>query len=231
MLRGAFALWALLFASSACAQFSGRVSLLSDYRYRGVSLSDGKPVLQLGAAYDHPSGGYAGILVSHLRYVHRSEPDTLLLPYLGYAWRLRPGLSAELGVQYSRFLETRWLDYTEFYAGFSTDHFGGRIYYAKKYFGYEPTLYAELNGTHKLTERLRALGHIGALRFSSGSWSGTGQDRYRYDARVGVGLALDAFDLQLTWGTAQGGDGAYLRYPYWDATDRSAWTLGLSRNW
>ena len=67
MLRGAVALWTLLCASEACAQVSGSVTLVSDYRYRGISLSDGRPTAQLSVAYDRPDGWYMGAFASRVR--------------------------------------------------------------------------------------------------------------------------------------------------------------------
>jgi hypothetical protein len=49
-------LWALLSCTSACAQVSGSATLLSDYRFRGVSLSDGQPAVQLGVAWERDDG-------------------------------------------------------------------------------------------------------------------------------------------------------------------------------
>ncbi len=51
---------ALSLARPAHAQFSGAVSLQSDYRYRGISLTERQPVVSLDLAYDHASGAYAG---------------------------------------------------------------------------------------------------------------------------------------------------------------------------
>src|SRR6266508_589758 len=62
-----------LFASVAAAQISGTVNLVSDYRYRGTSLSDDKPAAQLGLTYDDASGWYAGLSASTVRYAEPSE--------------------------------------------------------------------------------------------------------------------------------------------------------------
>lgn len=231
VLRAVFLLWALLSATPALAQFSGNIAALSDYRYRGVSLSDDRPAVQLSLAYDHAAGGYAGLLVSSLRYADNGGTDTLLLPYLGYAWRLHPDLNAEIGAQYSRFPDVGFYDYAEFYAGLSSDRLGARIYYAPHYFGQASTVYLELNGSHPLSERLRLLGHVGLLRQQGGNDDeAVVIDRYRYDLRFGLGWALSAFDMQLTWGIVDAGDGPYVRQ-LWDVTDRAGWVLGLSRSW
>lgn len=230
VLRAVFLLLALLSASPVLAQFSGNVAVLSDYRYRGASLSDGRPAAQVSLAYDHAAGGYAGLLVSSVRYAHNGQADTWLLPYLGYAWRLHPGVHAEVGAQYGDFAGTGYYDYAEFYAGLSSDRLGARLYYSPRYFGQVSAAYLELNATHPLSEHLRMLGHIGLLRQQRGNGNDAA-GRHRYDLRVGLGWALPAaFDLQLSWGIVDAGDGSGLRYP-WDATDKAGWVLGLSRSW
>jgi len=231
VLRGAFVLWALLSATPACAQVSGSATLLSDYRYRGISLSDGQPAAQLSVAYDLPGGAYAGVLASSVRFAQPGGPDALLLPYVGYAHRLRPGLTWEVGAQYSRFVGSCDWCYAEWYAGLSSEHFGGRIYYAHDYFGRAPTVYAELNGTHVLSARLRALGHIGALRSGRIDEGDDTVDRYRYDLRIGFALTLRACEMQLTWGTTGGGDGFYSRDQPYKPPDRNAWVFALSHPW
>lgn len=222
MLRAVFLLWALLSAGPVLAQFSGNVGVLSDYRYRGISLSDGRPALQLGLGYDHASGAYAGVLASTLRY-NGGRSDTLLLPYLGYAWRLRAGLSAEIGAQYSRFVRAGHYDYAEFYAGLSWDRIGARAYYSPRYFGQSSSWYLELNGSHPLSERWRLFAHAGTLRVQGGA--------SRYDLRLGVGCALRGVDLQLSWGIMDAGDEFQPRYLPVDVTDRAGWVLGASYRW
>ena len=232
MLRGAVALWASLCAFEACAQVSGSVALVSDYRYRGISLSDRRPTAQLSVAYDRPDGWYMGAFASGVRFGPRSGNEAQLLTYLGYVRRIEGGRSWELGAEYSTFTGHADYAYPEFYIGLTSENFVGRIYYARRYFGADSALmYAELNTTHELSDRLRLLGHLGWSRRNGSSQTAYGTDRHRFDARLGVGAALDGFDLQLAWvaaegdrartpGTATGSDGA-----------RGTWVLSLSRSW
>ena len=62
------ALPALLWASSAvaAADVSGEFGLVSDYRYRGVSLSRGRPAVQGSLTVEHDSGLYAEVWGSTL---------------------------------------------------------------------------------------------------------------------------------------------------------------------
>src|SRR3954447_18838394 len=54
----AAAMWAL--CSIACAQTGFSVAALSDYRYRGVSLSNERPTWRAGVTHDGASGWYVG---------------------------------------------------------------------------------------------------------------------------------------------------------------------------
>ena len=63
---GIFSLVLLLFTATARADWSGSIALVSDYRFRGISLTDGQPALQAGVAYDHPTGLFAGLFASNV---------------------------------------------------------------------------------------------------------------------------------------------------------------------
>lgn len=236
MLRNAVVLCALFCAGAASAQVSGSFALLSDYRYRGVSLSDGDPAAQLALNWDGPGGVYAGTLASGVRLAGDAgmRAQLQLLPYLGYARRLRPGLSWDVGADYAAFTGDRGYDYAEAYAGLAGERLGLRLHYAHRYFGEgPPVLYAEGNGSLPLSPRLRLLGHLGVLRRNGGNgrYGGEAPSRYRYDASAGAGLTLGAYDLQLRRIANRGG--AYYRfgYPARAAAVDDAWTLSVSRTW
>lgn len=234
MLRGAVALWTLLCASEACAQVSGSVTLVSDYRYRGISLSDGRPTAQLSVAYDRPDGWYMGAFASRVRLRPRAGSETQLLTYLGYARRSSTGLSWELGVKHAAFTGRYDDDYPEVFVGLASDRLGARIYYARRYFGADaPNVYAEVNGAHELSDRLRLMAHLGWSRRGGSGRMTYGTDRHRFDARLGIGAVLDGFDLQLAWVTTDGSDAAaYAPIPLiGSGAARQTWVLSLSRSW
>lgn len=67
------------------SEFSGRITLASEYIYRGRTISDGNPALQLGLDFQHDSGLFAGIWGSTIDLESRYwESDTELDAYLGY---------------------------------------------------------------------------------------------------------------------------------------------------
>jgi uncharacterized protein (TIGR02001 family) len=65
------------------AGFSGSAELVSDYRFRGVSLSNRKPALQAGVEYAHSSGFFGGTWGSNIAEVDTANVELDL--YAGYA--------------------------------------------------------------------------------------------------------------------------------------------------
>lgn len=228
MLRGTVALLGLLFAFEASAQVSGSLSLVSDYRFRGDSLSDEQPAAQLNVVYDHSSGWYAGAFGSTIRLASQSGRNLQVLSYGGYARRARSGLSWEVGADYSAFSGLSDYNYAEVYSGIASDNVSGRIYYASDYFGQSSgTCYAELNGTRRFQNRLRWLGHVGVLRRGSPRVAIDGTSRYRFDVQTGIGIDLDRASIQLTWVGTRNTNTGYASVD--ESQHRNAFVLSLSR--
>jgi len=236
VLRVVVVLGALLAAPCVHAQVSGSVTLSSDYRFRGVSLSDDAPALQVGVVYDAADGWYAGASAANVRVPAYAPADAQLVAYFGYARRVRNGLSWEVGAEYAMLLGASGYDYPEFYVGLASDRFSGRLYYAPRYFGDdESVVYAELNGTHRVSERTRLLAHLGWLHRGEerdgGTYAAYAPERNRLDARVGLGVAFEPFDLQIAW-VMTDSESEYTRlYPVYGSIDRGGWVLSLSRSW
>lgn len=55
---------------AAAIDVSAEAGIVSDYRYRGLSLSNGKPAAQASATFEHASGAYVSIWSSTIK-----EPD------------------------------------------------------------------------------------------------------------------------------------------------------------
>lgn len=226
------AVGAVFFMAQAWAQLTGSATLVSDYRFRGVSLSDDRPSAQLAFGYDLPaSGWYAGGMMSSVRLDPQQAAQ--LLGYAGYARRLTADLSWDAGVRYTRFTGAESYAYAEAYAGLSYKQWVGRIYYAPNYFGSgSPALYAELNGSHALVRGWYVFGHLGYLR-RGGDVASDHTSRFRSDVRTGLGRTLAPWDIQLGWATVHGARGAELAYGYpVDAgVTRNAWILSVSYAW
>jgi uncharacterized protein (TIGR02001 family) len=198
--RAALALASGLIAGNALAQFSGSLSFVTDYRYRGVSLSGGHPAVQASLAYDDPSGLYAGVFASNVEFAISPRRELQAVPYAGYVRRFASGLSAEVGAEYVAFTGPGSYDYAELYVGITGDQMSARLYYAPSYFGRDDgAFYLELNGVQPLTDRIRAVAHVGIL-FNRSDYPLYGPtDRRFVDGRLGIALDIESFTLQASW--------------------------------
>ena len=224
--HGVTAFWVALISIDASAQISGSVNLVSDYRYRGVSLSHGDPAAQFAVAYDDAQGWYAGAFASTVRLAAPSNPGLQAIGFVGYAKQLPSGVSFEVGADYSAFSGARGYDYAEVYGGFAFESVNGRLYYAPRYFGADGgALYGELNGAQRVHDRVRLLVHVGVLKVDGGGpYSGWSDSRV-FDARAGVGVDVDPFNVQLSW---VGISRAYTGYAITGASSRNGVVLTLS---
>ncbi|HEX2083506.1 MAG TPA: TorF family putative porin [Xanthomonadaceae bacterium] len=202
------------------------LGVVSDYRYRGVSLTDGVPALQAGLAWDRDDGWYAGVFAANTRI--GSERGLQTVSYLGHAWRLKSGRSWEAGVQYIALVGHRGGEYRELYLGLASDRWNVRLYHQPRLFGDAgPSAYAEANASLPLGGRWMVLGHVGAAcRDDPGRYG----DPFRYDGRVGVGVAVGAVNLHLQRVLTRRGEGysAYGLDP--DAAD-AGWVFGATWTW
>lgn len=229
MRRHATALCTLLFLARAHAQVSGSVTVVSDDRYRGYSLSGGEPSAQLALDYDGHGGWYAGSLAASVR--PDGVPRPQWLAYLGIARPLRPGLDWDAGIRYSTVAGDADYRYAEWYLGLAAERYSLRLSYARHYFGqHAPAFYVSLDRSWPLGDRLRVLGHLGLLR-RDGALAYEGR-HYRADARLGLAVDWRHLELQLAWTVARGSDGPYpFGYPTGRAAARQAWVLSCSRSW
>jgi len=81
--------------------FSGNVSLVSDYLYRGISQTAGKPAIQGGFDYAHPSGFYIGAWGSNISWLGdggtASGASLELDTYLGFKNKFAEDFSYDVG--------------------------------------------------------------------------------------------------------------------------------------
>jgi uncharacterized protein (TIGR02001 family) len=206
-LRGVAALVLCACASGTAAQVSGTLSGVTDYRYRGNTLTDGRPAAQVGVTYDDPKGWYGGVFGSTVRLKPPGGTSSYFqaIVYGGYATHVTPGLSVELGGDYSAFVGANDLNYGELFIGAATESVSARVYYSPRYFGESSSaVYAEINATQPLLDRVRVFAHAGYLRYRYESPYGLlpprGESTERViDGRVGVRIDLDPFQLEVAW--------------------------------
>jgi uncharacterized protein (TIGR02001 family) len=226
--RHAVALWFALVAANVSAQVSGSLTLVSDYRFRGVSLSHNRPAVQLGAVYDDARGWYAGAFASTVQFAYPSSRELQTTTFVGYVWRFPSGLSSEVGTDYSAFTGAGGYSYPEVYWGIAYENLSGRLYYAPRYFAQDSdAVYGEVNGAQPLLDRVRLLAHAGVLRDSTENVYTGRAVHHVVDARVGVGVDFDQFSVQLNW---VGSSSANAVYPVTGTRGRNAAVLSLFRS-
>lgn len=81
---------------------SGKIQLVSDYRLRGLSRSDGKPTIQGGVDIDHINGFYAGGWASSIRG-RQISGDAQIDLYAGWSDEITSGLVLNAGLQHHIF--------------------------------------------------------------------------------------------------------------------------------
>jgi hypothetical protein len=216
------ALCGLAVATAARAQVSLSATLESAYRFRGVALTDDRPDLKLGLAYDHRSGLYGGGAV-----IVGDQADGGFTPigytaHLGFARRTASGLTWDVGVANARVVGDRPVqtpyfiqgfryvrtdlahykaDYAEVYAGAAKGPFSAHLYLSPDYLSQGvSTAYLDLNGVARPVPRLRVFGHAGVLVPLGGGGGPGGRDA-RLDLRSGVALELGHVELQAAWTT------------------------------
>ena len=96
--------------------FSANVAMVSDYVFRGVSLSDNEPAIQGGFDAEHTSGIYVGTWGSSADVADGIEIDV----YAGWAGDLGP-IGVDVGVIEYMFPGESGADVTEFYIGGSAE--------------------------------------------------------------------------------------------------------------
>jgi uncharacterized protein (TIGR02001 family) len=201
--RGAAALLFCVFAGGVSAQISVTASVVSDYRYRGITLSDRKPAAQLGLTYDDPLGWYAGAFGSTVRLAPPAGPSFQATVFAGFASRIASGISLDAGGDYSAFTGATGDNYGELYLGVASDNVSARIYYSPDYFGqHASAVYGEINAVQPLIDRLSLLLHVGFLTtraYSPYSPYGPRSAQDVTDGRIGLGVNFELFRLELAW--------------------------------
>jgi uncharacterized protein (TIGR02001 family) len=191
----------LLHAVNAAAQFTGTVAAVSDYRFRGVSLSHEKPAAQLTINYDAPAGGYAGVFASTVEFAASSSKTVQIVGFLGTAMPITSDVHADVGVNYASFGGAlRDYNYGEMYVGVSSGQYSASVHYSPDYFGAsDGSLYGAFDVAHATGDRVALLGHVGML--VPVKHGGAASARTLLDTRAGVGFDFAGFNLQIAWVT------------------------------
>lgn len=162
----------LLFPSIASAQTTARLTVQTDYRLRGFSLSSNEPVAIADIGHELGSGFYvngAGLVVF-------DDGASLLGGQLnlGYARRLNSAVSVDAGVLRAEYTSSYSggyaAHYTEFYVGAAARGLSLRAYFSPDYFrAGSTTLYGEIEAAIPVDANWRMNVHAGVLHYLDGA--------------------------------------------------------------
>ena len=188
------------------------ISAFSDARFRGYSLSEGRPVAVLDFAYDDPSGFYAD--ASGTGVFKAGHPNPLGFQVnAGYAKRLNSGTTLDFGVtnatysHYSRSQAAR--SYSEVYAGISRGGLSSRIFLSPHYSESGLwTAYWEVNAAISPARNWSLDGHVGML-VPLKTPAGDQDYRSAFDVKLGVSRELGPVSLHLAFDKGVRGSAYY----------------------
>lgn len=222
-----FCLLTLCAAAPASAEVGAVASVFSDARFRGYSLSDGRPIATLDFAYDDPSGFYAGLAGTGVLRSGGDPAPLALQVDAGYAKRLRSGMTIDLGITHSNYSHyssrERGTSYTELYAGIAHGALSSRISLSPHYFEQGRwTAYGEINGNVSPARKWSLNGHAGMLvPLRTPSYE---VYRTEFDWSIGVTREFDRLSLHATWSDGAPGHDYYRGHTH----SRSALVVGAS---
>jgi uncharacterized protein (TIGR02001 family) len=179
-------------ATTAQAEWSGTVTAVSDYDFRGVTQTSQDPALQGSLDWAHESGFYAGVWGSNVDFGDCCDENIEIDVYAGYSGGEE--ITYDVGYILYAYPGADSINYSEFYGELGWKFLAGKIWYSPDYFGAgESALYYEANASFELPANFGLGLHLG---YSDGDYWGS--DNYM-DYAVGLTYALGNFELGLKW--------------------------------
>ena len=222
---------ALLLVSGAAAQaeVTATVGAVSDYDFRGISLSATDPALQGSIDWSGASGFYLGTWASNIDYGKGVDGDLEIDLYGGYAGETEGGLGWDVGLVYYTYPGAHDIDdYPELYGALSYKWFEVKQWYTNDYGGTsDDGWYTEANGTFELPAGF-------GLGVHAGYNYGDAFDKTEYmDYSIGVTYTLGHFDLGLKWVDNDLGKGDYLysRDDVFNSEGRAIFSVSTTFPW
>ena len=205
----------------------GNLSLVSDYRFRGLTQTDAKPALQGGLEYDAASGFYAGFWGSSISWLSDYSTSTAKVSsnveldfYLGYRGKFSDDLGYDAGIYTYYYPGT----YPRGFTSANTTELYGALSYkfvSLKYshtltnaFGFDDTKnsgYLDLSANYEFAPTWVLNAHVGHQKidgFAAASYT---------DYKLGITKSFDpGFCVALAW--------------YDSNTDRAVYTNAFGRD-
>jgi uncharacterized protein (TIGR02001 family) len=164
-----------------------KLSLYSEYEFRGLSQTSEKPALQLNVDYTHSSGFYAGLFVTNIKWL-KDTAESLggntrggleVDLFGGYRREILPDTTVDVGFlryEYPRskdFFSRPKVNTNELYAGVTWKFLTAKVSYTlSDAFGVldsEGSTFVEANLAYPLNEKLTLTGHVGHQKFENNS--------------------------------------------------------------
>lgn len=164
-------------AVSAQAEITGNATLASDYRFRGISQTQGSAALQGGIDYAHKSGFYIGNWNSSVSSSVYAQSSGLESDLYGGFKKSIGAVTVDLGL-YSYFYPRARTgatpdkyDTNEAYVGVGVGPFSAKVSQSySDYFGTansKDTRYYEINFSHPVTKKVSLVAHAGRTDVSN----------------------------------------------------------------
>jgi uncharacterized protein (TIGR02001 family) len=135
-LSAGLGLMMLAASSSASAGFSGTVTGVSDYDYRGYSQTAGDWALQGSLDYEHESGFYASAWGSSLDWGPDSDADIEIDYIVGFSKEFgESGVSWDAGLLFYTYPGLSSANFLEYYGGLSWSFFNIKLSYSDDFAG------------------------------------------------------------------------------------------------
>lgn len=199
---------------------SGNLSLVSDYRFRGISQTYRLPAVQGGFDLSHAAGFYAGTWASNVSGNQYPGGNGMELDvYGGYRFDTRPSfapnyaLNVDLGFIYYAYPDAKTasgqtFNTTEVFGGVALNNFSAKLSYAlSDYFGANDSVgsyYLDFGYTHPISPTASIVLHIGRLDVRHGTQGGAPDPDYT-DYKIGVRADAAGF----AWGISYIGNDAH----------------------
>lgn len=180
----------LMSSQAAAAQWTGGVTLTSDYLFNGVSQTQGDPALQFTATVSGESGAYAGVFASNVDF--GDDTDLELDAYAGWYTDLQGGWHVEVSALYYSYhgaSESSQLNYPEVMLAIGYQRLRLASWYSWDYFGTGARhIVSGLTYTHALANELEV--QLGVVRSQS-----LDADDYQWDTSRSYDNAFVSFAL------------------------------------
>ena len=207
---------------------TGNAGLFSQYIFRGLTQTAGKPAFQGGADYAHSSGLYMGTWMSNVSWLQDAgvykESSLEWDFYGGYKGSLTGDLGYDVGLLKYYYPGQRLgttADTLEAYGGLTWKWISAKFSYSltDKTFGVlnsSGTYYLDITATYPVSDTLSLIGHYGIQKFKGTNAGVTNSSQASYDDwKFGV-----SYSLPQSWTV-----GAYYTGTQMNATQEAFYTI------